>query len=63
MSEQEIESGRELKVDPETKHEMAKIIVQDAIPKAGVRSIEKLVQGRMGNRLLHSLLLTHPARL
>ena len=36
---------------------MAKIIVHDAIPEAGVRSIEKLVASKMGNRLLHSVLL------
>jgi len=44
-------------VSSKTKHKIANIIVQDAIPEAGVRSIEKLFGSRMGDRLLHSVLL------
>lgn len=40
-----------------TKHRMAKIIVKEAIPEAGVRSIQKGVETRMGDNMIHSLLL------
>jgi len=40
-----------------TKHRMARIIVRDAIPEAGVRSLQKLVETKMGDRMVHSLLL------
>lgn len=40
-----------------TKHRMAKIVVQHAIPEAGVRSIQKGVQTKMGDRMMHALLL------
>jgi len=44
-------------VSTKTKHRMAKIIVKEAIPEAGVRSIQKLVESRMGEKMVHSLLL------
>lgn len=43
-------------IDSNTKHSIAKIIVQRAIPEAGVRHIEKLVKDEMGERLLDSIL-------
>jgi len=44
-------------VSSKTKHRMAKIIVKDAIPEAGVRSIQKLVESKMGDKMIHTLLL------
>jgi len=44
-------------VSAKTKHRMARIIVKDAIPEAGVRSIQKLVEARMGDRMVHTMLL------
>ena len=44
-------------VSAKTKHRMARIIVNDAIVEAGVRSIQKGVEVKMGNRMMHSLLL------
>jgi ATP-dependent Clp protease ATP-binding subunit ClpA len=44
-------------VSSSTKHRMAKIIVQESIVEAGVRSIQKGVETKMGNRMIHALLL------
>ena len=44
-------------VTAKTKHRMAKIIVNGAIPEAGVRSIQKGVETKMGDKMIHSLLL------
>lgn len=44
-------------VSAKTKHRMARIIVKDAIPEAGVRSIQKLVEAKMGDHMVHTLLL------
>jgi ATP-dependent Clp protease ATP-binding subunit ClpA len=42
---------------PATKHNMATILVEGAIPEAGVRSIQKRVGEYMGKKLLHARLL------
>lgn len=44
-------------ITTKTKHNMANIIVQETIVEAGIRAIQKLVEKKMGNQLLHSLLL------
>jgi ATP-dependent Clp protease ATP-binding subunit ClpA len=44
-------------VSSSMKHKMAKIIVKEAIVEAGVRSIQKGVETKMGKRVMHSLLL------
>jgi hypothetical protein len=44
-------------VSSSMKHKMAKIIVKEAIVEAGVRSIQTGVETKMGNRVMHSLLL------
>jgi len=44
-------------VDPETKHDIATIVVKKALPESGVRSIQKLVQKKMSVKLMHSVLL------
>jgi ATP-dependent Clp protease ATP-binding subunit ClpA len=44
-------------VSSSTKHKMAKVIVKEAIVEAGVRSIQTGVETKMGNRMMHSLLL------
>ena len=47
----------EQQITTETKHRMAELIVREAIPEAGVRAIRKDVEEKMGDRILHSLLL------
>lgn len=42
---------------PSTKHRMATIIVDGAIPEAGVRSIQKRVGDFMGKKMIHARLL------
>lgn len=42
---------------PATKHSMATILVQGAIPEAGVRSIQKRVGDYLSKKLLHARLL------
>jgi ATP-dependent Clp protease ATP-binding subunit ClpA len=44
-------------VSSSTKHKMAKVIVKEAIVEAGVGSIQTGVETKMGNRMMHSLLL------
>jgi len=44
-------------ISAKTKHEMAKIIVNEAIPEAGVRAIQSAVERKMGDRIMHDLLL------
>lgn len=44
-------------ISPDTKHQMASIVVQEAIEEAGVRSIQMAVESKMGDRLMNSLLL------
>ena len=45
------------RVTSKTKHRMAKIIVKEAIPAAGVRSIQKAVQTHMSNKMLDAILV------
>jgi len=47
----------EQSINIQTKDKMAKIIVQEAIPEAGVRSIETQVKAKMSRKILHSVLL------
>eukprot|EP00956_Cyclotella_meneghiniana_P031527 scaffold83063_cov37-Cyclotella_meneghiniana.AAC.2 len=49
--------GIEQVIDPETKHAMATIIVDDSIRETGVRSIVSQVSTHMSHRVLHSSLL------
>ncbi|KAL7547982.1 hypothetical protein ACHAWF_011255, partial [Thalassiosira exigua] len=44
-------------IDPETKHSMASIIVDESIKETGVRSIVTQVRSQMSHRVLHSSLL------
>lgn len=44
-------------VSAKEKHRMAQIIVKEAVPEAGVRSIRNVVESRMTKRLRHNLLL------
>ena len=44
-------------MSPREKDRIAKIVVKGAIPEAGVRAIQKGVDEKMGERILHSLLL------
>jgi MoxR-like ATPase len=44
-------------ISTKTKHRMAKIVVKDTIPEAGVRSIQKGVEAKMGDRMMHALCL------
>lgn len=44
-------------ISPKTKHQMAKIVVKEAIQEAGVRSIQMAVEQKMGDRIMNSLLL------
>jgi DNA polymerase III delta prime subunit len=44
-------------ISAKTKHRMARIIVKDSIPEAGVRSIQRLVEAKMGDRMVHTMLL------
>ena len=44
-------------ISPRTKHQMAKIVVKEAVREAGVRSIQMAVEQQMGNRVLDSVLL------
>jgi ATP-dependent Clp protease ATP-binding subunit ClpA len=44
-------------VSASVKHSMAKIIVSEAIPEAGVRSIQKGVETKMGKRVVNALCL------
>jgi ATP-dependent Clp protease ATP-binding subunit ClpA len=50
-------SGVKQNMSSQTKDKMAKIIVRESVPEAGVRSIQKGVTAKMGKRILHSLLL------
>ncbi|CAB9498151.1 protein ClpB [Seminavis robusta] len=44
-------------VSPGTKHQIAKIVVNEAIAEAGVRGIQSLVEQKMGDRVLDAVLL------
>ncbi|KAL3902147.1 MAG: hypothetical protein SGARI_005964, partial [Bacillariaceae sp.] len=44
-------------ISPRTKHQMAKIVVKEAIKEAGVRAIQAAVEQKMGDRVLDSVLL------
>mmetsp|Transcript_46033 Transcript_46033/g.112405 ORF Transcript_46033/g.112405 Transcript_46033/m.112405 type:complete len:659 (+) Transcript_46033:559-2535(+) len=44
-------------ISPKIKHQMASIIVKEAIEEGGVRSIQMAVERKMGDRLMNSLLL------
>lgn len=60
--EEKISGGSELMqlnqiLTPATKHSMATILVQGAIPEAGVRSLQKRVGDHLGKKLLHARLL------
>ena len=44
-------------ISPRTKHQMAKIVVKEAVREAGVRAIQMAVKQKMGNRVLDSVLL------
>jgi ATP-dependent Clp protease ATP-binding subunit ClpA len=44
-------------VSPKTKHRMTKIIAKEAIPAAGVGSIQKAVKAKMGDRMMDAMLL------
>jgi hypothetical protein len=43
-------------VSAATKHSMATIVVRDAIPEAGIRHIQMLVEKKMGKRMKQRLL-------
>ena len=43
-------------VTPRNKHKMASLVIMESIPEAGVRSIQKIVAAKMGNRMKHALL-------
>lgn len=44
-------------VDAKTKHAMARLAIMESIPEAGVRSIQKIISTKMGNRMKHALLV------
>ncbi|KAL3920275.1 MAG: hypothetical protein SGARI_006982 [Bacillariaceae sp.] len=44
-------------ISPRTKHQMAKIVVKEAIKEARVRAIQAAVEQKMGDRVLDSVLL------
>lgn len=44
-------------ISARTKHQMARMVVRQALPEAGVRALQKGVQQRMGDRIMNALLL------